>query len=160
ELVAHLAPGYRLGQLEDAVGERRLAVVDVRDDREVADLALVHGPARRYRSPEPIERRGLSSRTPRSRQTPRYTAVPTPSATSSETIGAPIERRRAESSHIQTACATTASAPDAIRTRTVEWTVSVSSMRPILRRSRCRSTTTATMLQSEVDSEMPHAPSG
>ena len=31
-----------LGQLEDAVGERRLAVVDVRDDREVADTALFH----------------------------------------------------------------------------------------------------------------------
>jgi hypothetical protein len=30
-------------QLEDAIGERRLAVVDVRDDREVADLFLVHG---------------------------------------------------------------------------------------------------------------------
>ncbi len=28
---------------QDAVGERRLAVVDVRDDREVADAALVHG---------------------------------------------------------------------------------------------------------------------
>ena len=32
-----------VGQLEDAVGERRLAVVDVRDDREVADAFLVHG---------------------------------------------------------------------------------------------------------------------
>jgi hypothetical protein len=28
--------------LEDAVGERRLAVVDVRDDREVPDLLLIH----------------------------------------------------------------------------------------------------------------------
>ena len=43
QLLAHLAAGDGLGELEDAVGERRLAVVDVRDDREVADLALVHG---------------------------------------------------------------------------------------------------------------------
>jgi hypothetical protein len=42
-LLAHLAAGYRLGQLEDAVGECRLAVVDVRDDREVADAVQVHG---------------------------------------------------------------------------------------------------------------------
>ena len=41
-LLAHLARRDRLGELEDAVGERRLAVVDVRDDREVADAALVH----------------------------------------------------------------------------------------------------------------------
>ena len=43
QLLAHLAPGHGLRQLEDAVGERRLAVVDVRDDREVADPGLVHG---------------------------------------------------------------------------------------------------------------------
>ena len=43
QLLAHLAAGDGVGDLEDAVGERRLAVVDVRDDREVADLALVHG---------------------------------------------------------------------------------------------------------------------
>ena len=43
QLVAHLARGDRLGELEDAIGERRLAVVDVRDDREVADVFLVHG---------------------------------------------------------------------------------------------------------------------
>ena len=39
----HLARLQRAGDLEEAVGERRLAVVDVRDDREVADEALVHG---------------------------------------------------------------------------------------------------------------------
>ena len=43
QLIAHLALGDGLRQLEDPVGERRLAVVDVRDDREVADPALVHG---------------------------------------------------------------------------------------------------------------------
>jgi hypothetical protein len=42
-LVAHLACRDRVGQLQDAVGERRLAVIDVRDDREVADVRLVHG---------------------------------------------------------------------------------------------------------------------
>ena len=29
-------------QLEDAVRERRLAMVDVRDDGEISDVALVH----------------------------------------------------------------------------------------------------------------------
>ena len=41
-LGAHVSPRDRVGQLEDAIGERRLAVVDVRDDREVADSFLVH----------------------------------------------------------------------------------------------------------------------
>ena len=41
-LGAHVAPGDRVRQLEDAIGERRLAMVDVRDDREVADSFLVH----------------------------------------------------------------------------------------------------------------------
>ena len=46
QLLAHLAAGDGLGQLEDAIGKRRLAVVDVRDDREVADLSgpWVSGP--------------------------------------------------------------------------------------------------------------------
>jgi hypothetical protein len=30
-----------VGELEDAICERRLAVIDVRDDREVADVRLV-----------------------------------------------------------------------------------------------------------------------
>ena len=54
------------GELEDAVGERRLAVVDVGDDREVADA--VHrcvGPrleyARRARPAWPRRRRGVAS---------------------------------------------------------------------------------------------------
>ena len=47
QLRAHLARGDGLRQLEDAIGERRLAVVDVRDDREVADVGLVHGSLQR-----------------------------------------------------------------------------------------------------------------
>ena len=42
KLLAHLALGDCAGQLEDAIGERRLAVVDVRDDREVADPIQLH----------------------------------------------------------------------------------------------------------------------
>ena len=42
-LRAHLALRDGVRELEDAIGERRLAVVDVRDDREVADVLLVHG---------------------------------------------------------------------------------------------------------------------
>ena len=42
DLRFHLARLQRAGDLEEAVGERRLAVVDVRDDREIADVLLVH----------------------------------------------------------------------------------------------------------------------
>ena len=46
----HLAGGERAGELEQAVGEGGLAVVDVRDDREVADVAWVHGALREPQS--------------------------------------------------------------------------------------------------------------
>ncbi len=42
DLCPHVALRDGVGQLEDAVGERRLAVVDVRDDRKVADVPLIH----------------------------------------------------------------------------------------------------------------------
>src|SRR5204863_7511555 len=48
QLRPHVARGDGVGELEDAIGERRLAVVDVGDDREVADLALVQGARRWY----------------------------------------------------------------------------------------------------------------
>ncbi|HEY9546188.1 MAG TPA: hypothetical protein VIR56_09270, partial [Solimonas sp.] len=31
------------GQLDETIGERRLAVVDMRDDAEIADVILTHG---------------------------------------------------------------------------------------------------------------------
>ena len=39
ELVVRLTLGERARDLEDAVGERGFAVIDVRDDREIADEA-------------------------------------------------------------------------------------------------------------------------
>ena len=39
----HFARGERSGQLQQAVGQRGFAVVDVRDDREIADEGGVHG---------------------------------------------------------------------------------------------------------------------
>ena len=42
DLRLHLARLKGAGDLEEAVGERRLAVVDVRDDREVSDVAWFH----------------------------------------------------------------------------------------------------------------------
>src|SRR4029077_220919 len=42
DLLAHVARRDSVGQLQNPVGERRLSVVDVRDDREVANAALVH----------------------------------------------------------------------------------------------------------------------
>ena len=47
QLLAHLARRDGAGQLEDAIRERRLAVVDVRDDREVANAVLLHRTVRR-----------------------------------------------------------------------------------------------------------------
>jgi len=38
----HLAGGQRAGQLEESVRKGGLAVVDVRDDREVADVTWIH----------------------------------------------------------------------------------------------------------------------
>ena len=37
----HLARLQRAGQLEEAVGERRLAVIDVRDHGEIANLLRI-----------------------------------------------------------------------------------------------------------------------
>ena len=42
DLGFHLARLERAGELEEAIGQRRLAVVDVGDDREVADETLIH----------------------------------------------------------------------------------------------------------------------
>jgi hypothetical protein len=38
----HFARGQRAGEFQQSVGERGLAVVNVRDDREVADVAWIH----------------------------------------------------------------------------------------------------------------------
>ena len=35
--VFHLASGHSAGEFEQAIGERRLAVIDVGDDREIAN---------------------------------------------------------------------------------------------------------------------------
>ena len=42
DLRLHLARLERAGQLEEAVRQRRLAVIDVGDDREITDVARVH----------------------------------------------------------------------------------------------------------------------
>ena len=42
DLRLHLAGGQRAGQLEQAIRQRRFAVVDVGDDREIADMGDVH----------------------------------------------------------------------------------------------------------------------
>ena len=39
----HLARGQRPGQLQQAVGQRGFAVVDVRDDGKIAEKGGVHG---------------------------------------------------------------------------------------------------------------------
>ena len=39
----HFAGGEGAGKFEQAVGERGFAVVDMRDDREVADVRGIHG---------------------------------------------------------------------------------------------------------------------
>ena len=38
----HLACGQRTGELQQAVGQRGLTMIDVRDDREIADVRGIH----------------------------------------------------------------------------------------------------------------------
>ncbi len=73
-LLAHLPIGEGLRELEDAVGKRRLAVVDVRDDREVADAIEAHLVRPSDRRPErPInDSNAPSSRIPSKRAKTRY----------------------------------------------------------------------------------------
>ena len=42
DLLLHLAHCQGAGQFQQAIGQRRFSVVDVRDDREVADVSGVH----------------------------------------------------------------------------------------------------------------------
>ena len=42
QLLLHVAGGDGVGELQDPIGQRRLPMVDVGDDREVADVCLVH----------------------------------------------------------------------------------------------------------------------
>ena len=58
QLGAHAARVDRVGRLQDAIGQRRLPVVDVGDDREVPDVGLVrHGRRTGYEAPRPIRPR-------------------------------------------------------------------------------------------------------
>src|SRR5688572_5879050 len=93
QLVAHVALGNRAGQFENAIGERRLAVVDVRDDREVANAVLLHrslaalislyasDSSRRARNSS----NASSSRIPSNRAAPAYTSPVARSAEPTET---------------------------------------------------------------------------
>ena len=74
ELLAHLPRGDGAGQLEDAVGERRLPVVDVRDDREVANAVLLHRDQRSY---EGSSRRARNSSNASSSRSPSARASAT-----------------------------------------------------------------------------------
>src|SRR3546814_4596608 len=42
-LRVHFTLFQSTGQLDETIGERRLAVVDMRDDAEIADVILTHG---------------------------------------------------------------------------------------------------------------------
>ena len=56
ELVVHLARGDSARDLQDTVGKRRLTVIDVGDDAEVADEGRVHAPhsSRGFYEPSPL----------------------------------------------------------------------------------------------------------
>src|SRR5215211_2210714 len=51
DLACHLARIDRVGQLEQTVGERRLPVIDVGDDREVAQAVLRDSAGHRHAAP-------------------------------------------------------------------------------------------------------------
>ena len=42
DLVLHVPLAHRLGEFEDAVGQRAFAMVDMRDDAEITDVFLIH----------------------------------------------------------------------------------------------------------------------
>ena len=46
KLVLELTFGHPSRELDQSIGQRRLAMVDVGDDAEIADVLLVHDPAR------------------------------------------------------------------------------------------------------------------
>ena len=50
-LLFHLTVGQAAGLLDEPVGERRLAVIDMGDDREISDFTGVYGHGRRRISP-------------------------------------------------------------------------------------------------------------
>ena len=159
QLLAHVALGDGVGELEDAVGERRLAVVDVRDDREVADLDWSMGPLDVAASCEPTESSGrqLADAEQQARPDVGREACAEGDA-SSETIWAPIERPRTASSPAQTSCDTTASAPEPMSTSASSRIVSrqLDATDPPPQQLDQREA--PAMLQSEVDSGMPQMP--
>ena len=58
DLRLHLARLQGAGELEEAIRQRRLAMVDVRDDREVPYVTLIHWVTNKklYREPQPSRR--------------------------------------------------------------------------------------------------------
>ena len=79
----HLTRPERSSELKKSVGECRLSVIDVRDDRKISDIALVH------------ERTVIIVR--RLNQTPTCATepieAPHPDADGARTIGQPMERK-------------------------------------------------------------------
>ena len=156
-LLAHLALGDRVRQLEDAVGERRLAVVDVRDDREVADAALVHGVT--SAGSAPATRVASASRAPRVRGTRRGTPGHRRRPRPRPTRPAPRKLRpNTSSSTHQTPYETAPSAADAAVIRRNASVERRSSSPPTW---RCSSTTSAAapaMFAIEIASGTPQTP--
>src|SRR5512134_575353 len=159
-LLPHLAPGQRLGHLEDAVGQRRLAMVDVGDDGEVADgVEVAHGSSsvvvadRRRR-----ERSVCSSRTRRSAAPARKTEIPASTPVPTERTCAPNESPSTWSSPNQTPKAAAAAAADATAMRAYEERMAPPSSRPSRRRRTARSARVPAMLTSEVASGIPQTP--
>ncbi len=70
DLGLHLARGQRAGELEQAVGERGLPVIDVRDDREIADVLAVHQRKPPGRTPRFAPGRAGASGLPEERSSP------------------------------------------------------------------------------------------
>ena len=70
-LILHLALRERARALDEPVGDRRLAVVDMRDDREIADILVCH-----ISSPQnPAAPRGMQLAVFRVRRRSRRTAA-------------------------------------------------------------------------------------
>src|SRR5206468_2916191 len=105
-------------QLEDAIRQRRLPMVDVGDDREVAYPVLAHAQTRLTRVRKASN--APSSRTRSSLALARYVAVPTASAAATDASWPAKERPAIWSTPYQTANVTAARSAEAARIRPVE----------------------------------------
>src|SRR5207253_6864842 len=121
-LLAHVTTRDGVRELEDAIGQGRFPMVDVGDDREVADAILRHD--RRALKRLSNASNAPSSRTLSARHASRYADVPTASATTTDPSCPANERPKARPSPYHVPYATPARTAEATTMRRTESPIS------------------------------------